>query len=273
MYKHILLPMESSELSIAAINPATRGLTRTSDCIEPRVASEVAPVMLSHPAHEGPPEYLAVHYWWAYVHPWAVKLFERQWLVNLILWGQYGRLRDAALVEFGDAIGGTTLQVACAYGDLTNRLCNAVATGGGEIDIVDVLPIQLRNLKSKLPPTAPVRLLAMDSSRLRLPDAIYDRALVFFLLHEQPDRYRELTLSEVFRVVKPGGKIVIVEYAAPNWWHPLRYLWGPVLALLEPFALDLWRQDINHWFPPGCILPTRKKSFFAGLYQKVVIAR
>jgi hypothetical protein len=71
--------------------------------------------MLSHPAHEGPPEYLAVHYWWAYVHPWAVKLFERQWLVNLILWGQYGRLRDAALVEFGDAIGGTTLQVACAY--------------------------------------------------------------------------------------------------------------------------------------------------------------
>jgi len=113
----------------------------------------------------------------------------------------------------------------------------------------------------------------MDSSRLRLPDAIYDRALVFFLLHEQPDRYRELTLSEVFRVVKPGGKIVIVEYAAPNWWHPLRYLWGPVLALLEPFALDLWRQDINHWFPPGCILPTRKKSFFAGLYQKVVIAR
>jgi len=120
--------------------------------------------MLSHPAHEGPPEYLAVHYWWAYVHPWAVKLFERQWLVNLILWGQYGRLRDAALVEFGDAIGGTTLQVACAYGDLTNRLCNAVATGGGEIDIVDVLPIQLRNLKSKLPPTAPVRLLALQHS-------------------------------------------------------------------------------------------------------------
>ena len=30
------------------------------------------------------PLYLAVHYWWAYVHPEAVKLFERQWLVNLI---------------------------------------------------------------------------------------------------------------------------------------------------------------------------------------------
>ena len=137
MYKHILLPMESSELSIAAIHPATRGLTRTSDCIEPRVASEVAPVMLSHPAHEGPPEYLAVHYWWAYVHPWAVKLFERQWLVNLILGGQYGRLRDAALSNLVTR----SEERPCRSPALTethHRLCNAVATGGGEIDIVDV---------------------------------------------------------------------------------------------------------------------------------------
>ena len=239
----------------------------------PRVASE-APVIWSNPGGCGePPHYLAAHYWWAYIHPWAVKLFERQWLVNLILWGNYDRLRDAALAEFGDAIDGTTLQVACAYGDLTKHLCQAATAGGGDIDVVDVLPIQLRNLKAKLPAMAPVRLLAMDSSELRLPDASYDRALVFFLLHEQPDRYRQRTLSEVFRVVKSGGKIVIVEYAAPKWWHPLRYLWGPVLALLEPFALDLWRKEIDHWLPPGYNLPIRKDSFFGGLYQKVVITR
>jgi ubiquinone/menaquinone biosynthesis C-methylase UbiE len=118
-----------------------------------------------------------------------------------------------------------------------------------------------------------VRLLAMDSSILQLPDASYDRALVFFLLHEQPDRYRELTLSEILRVVKPGGKIVIVDYASPRWWHPLRYLWSPVLAYLEPFALDLWRNEIDHWFPPGCTLSIRKNSFFGGLYQKVVVTR
>ena len=43
------------------------------------------------------PEYLNETYWWAYVHPKAVDFFERQWLVNLILWGNFGRLRDAAL--------------------------------------------------------------------------------------------------------------------------------------------------------------------------------
>ena len=76
------------------------------------------------------PLYLAVHYWWAYVHPNAVKLFERQWLVNLILWGNYARLRDAALTELGDRLSGRTLQVACVYGDLTSRLGRQAASGG-----------------------------------------------------------------------------------------------------------------------------------------------
>ena len=41
-------------------------------------------------------DYLKRHYWWAYVHPNAVRVFERDWLVNLILWGNYPRLRNAA---------------------------------------------------------------------------------------------------------------------------------------------------------------------------------
>jgi ubiquinone/menaquinone biosynthesis C-methylase UbiE len=219
------------------------------------------------------PHYLTAHYWWAYVHPRAVWLFERQWLVNLILLGNYTRLRNAAMTELGDVLPGATLQVACVYGDLTGRLIGRVAAGSGRLDVVDVLPIQLDNLRSKLPSGAPARLLAMDSADLNLPDASYDRALLFFLLHEQPGPHRKRTLSEVFRVVRPGGKIVIVDYAFPRWWHPVRYLWQPLLAVLEPFALDLWRDEIVHWLPGAARAGWRKQSFFGGLYQKVVIRR
>jgi len=217
------------------------------------------------------PYYLNAHYWWAYIHPRAVQLFERQWLVNLILWGNYARLCDAVIAEMGESLPGRTLQVACAYGDLSPRLSTRVGAGG-VLDVVDVLPIQLSNLRKKLARNAPVRLLAMDSSDLNLPDASYDRALVFFLLHEQPSHYRQRTLSEVFRVVKPGGKIIIVDYDLPRWWHPLRYMWRPLLARLEPFALDLWRDEIGIWLPRRGI-HVRKESFFGGLYQKVVIKR
>ena len=95
------------------------------------------------------PAYLYETYWWAYVHPKAVRLFERQWLVNLILWGNFAKLRDAALAELGETLPGRTLQVACVYGDFTPRLAERVTEGAG-FDVVDVLPIQLANLRHKL---------------------------------------------------------------------------------------------------------------------------
>jgi ubiquinone/menaquinone biosynthesis C-methylase UbiE len=218
------------------------------------------------------PYYLNAHYWWAYIHPRAVQLFERQWLVNLILWGNYARLRNEVLAEMGDSLPGRTLQVACVYGDLTTRLSARVGDGG-LMDVVDVLPIQLGNLRKKLPRNSRVRLLAMDSTSLNLPDASYDRALIFFLLHEQPSHYRERTLSELLRVVKPGGTIIVIDYARPCSWNPLRYIWRPVLAKLEPFALDLWRDEVTKWLPRTGITSLRKTTFFGGLYQKVVIKR
>ena len=139
------------------------------------------------------------------------------------------------------------------------------------MDVVDVLAVQLRNLRGKLPKNAPVRLLAMDATALELPDASYENCLVFFLLHEQPRLWREHTLREVLRVVKPGGKIVIVDYARPRWWHPLRYLWRPLLAKLEPFALDLWSEEIAVWLPRSSAVRSRKQLFFGGLYQMLVI--
>jgi ubiquinone/menaquinone biosynthesis C-methylase UbiE len=219
------------------------------------------------------PDYLRKYYWWTYIHPNAVKFFERQWLVDAILWGNYARLRDAALAQLGAALPDATLQVACAYGDLTTCLAQKSAAGNGTLDVVDVLPIQLQNLRNKLPPGSPVRLLTMNAADLKLPNSSYDRALIFFLLHEQPAAVRRRTLQEVLRVVKPGGEIVIVDYAKPRWWHPARYLWRVVLAGFEPFALDLWRDDIAAWMPAKGARQTQVRRFFGGLYEMTTFTR
>lgn len=216
------------------------------------------------------PAYLAETYWWAYVHPRAVKIFERQWLVNLILWGNFGRLRDAALRSMGERLEGRTLQVACVYGDLTARMARRVAPEGS-LDVVDVLPIQLENLARKLPPDAPVNLMHGDSTRLPADDASYDRVLVFFLLHEQPEEARRATLAEAVRVLKPDGKLVVVDYHRPVALHPLRHLMRPLLARLEPFALDLWRAEVSQWMPDAVPLRIRKSLYYGGLYQMLEI--
>lgn len=219
------------------------------------------------------PDYLERVYWWAYVRPWAIRIFERKWLVNLILFGNYSRLIDVALEEFGREAGGRTLQVACVYGDLTQRVSERIAAGGS-LDVVDVVPAQLQNLRRKLPPGAAVSLFQRDSSALGFADGSYDRALLYMLLHEQPEAVRRRTLAEVIRVVRPGGKIVIIDYHRPRRRHPLRGFLRFVLDTLEPFAPDLWDHEIGEYLPDDApVSEIRKQTYFGDMYQKVVLVR
>ena len=210
------------------------------------------------------PGYLERVYWWAYVRPGAVKLFERQWLVNLILWGNFGRLRDAALDALGPRLDGRTLQIACVYGDLTDRLRRRL-TPGGSLDVVDVLRVQLENLGRKLPGDPRVGLVQGDSSALDIASGSYDRALLFFLLHEQPEEVRRRTLAEALRILKPGGRLVIVDYHRPRRTHPLYLPMAAILKTLEPFAFDLWRHPMSQWLPENTSM--EKTTLFGGLYQ------
>lgn len=229
------------------------------------------------------PRYLVQTYWWAYGHPLAVRVFERQWLVNLILWGNFRRLRDAAIAALGGRLRGRTLQISCVYGDLTRRIAARLARGA-QLHVIDVLHIQLDNLARKLPrrllerrgpngrdPPA-VELFQADSSAFDFHAASYDRALLFFLLHEQPAEVRRRTLAEALRIVKPGGRIVIVDYHRPHRLNPLYWMMAGVFRALEPYALDLWRDEIASWLPAGSRpIVVQKRTFFGGLYQLMSI--
>lgn len=217
--------------------------------------------------HTGIPSYLERVYWWAYVHPKAVYIFERQWLVNLILWGNFGRLRDRAIELLSPGFGGKTLQIACVYGDLTSKMAARVPETG-QLDVVDILPVQLDNLQRKLPAGHRVGAIHGNSAHLEVADGAYDQALLFFLLHEQPEDVRRATLSEALRVVRPGGRLVIVDYHQPKKTHPLRWLMRQVLTHLEPFAMDLWHRPVEDWLPPDhrAKIVSHQLSF-GGLYQ------
>jgi ubiquinone/menaquinone biosynthesis C-methylase UbiE len=232
---------------------------------EPRLAAVQAPPAI--------PEYLQDTYWWAYLHPKALHFFEREWVVNLILWGNMRKLTRAVLDEMKIQPNSRVLQVACVYGEFSSLLAGHLAANGSQLDLVDVAPIQLENAREKLAAHRNVRYHHQDSSDLRLAADSYDQTVVFFLLHEQTEEVRRKTIAEAIRVTRPGGKVIFVDYHGPRRSNPFRYVMKPVLTWLEPFAMDLWRQELPA-FMPADLRPEQLQSefYFGGLYQKVVLS-
>ena len=107
---------------------------------------------------------------------------------------------------------------------------------------------------------------------MSFPDGSFEETVVFFLLHEQPEDARRKTVAEAIRATKPGGRVVFVDYHGPKRSNPMRYVMKPILTMLEPYAMDLWRDELPA-FIPSEIKPEQISSefYFGGLYQKVVL--
>lgn len=218
------------------------------------------------------PDYLQETYWWAYVHPKSVWVFEREWLVNLILWGNMKKLTNAVLDEMKLPPDSSVLQVACVYGDFSNRLASHLGQTQSRLSVLDVAPIQIDNIEKKLAAHDNVSAHLQDSTCMSFPNDSFDETVVFFLLHEQPEDARRKTVAEAIRVTRPGGRVIFVDYHGPKRSNPMRYVMKPILTMLEPFAMDLWREELPA-FMPAEIKPEHLASnfYFGGLYQKVVL--
>ena len=146
------------------------------------------------------PDYLQDTYWWAYLHPKSFWFFEREWVVNLILWGNMKKLTNAVLDEMELQPHSSVLQVACVYGDFSNRLASHVGKTQSWLSVVDVAPIQIQNIEKKLKDHGNVSVFHQDSTALSFADNSLDETIVFFLLHEQPEHARRKTVAEAIRV-------------------------------------------------------------------------
>ena len=66
----------------------------------------------------GIPEYLARHYWWAYLWEKSLWFFDHQPIINAILFGQYNTLLEKTLAQVETKPGARLLQLTCVYGKL-----------------------------------------------------------------------------------------------------------------------------------------------------------
>jgi ubiquinone/menaquinone biosynthesis C-methylase UbiE len=192
----------------------------------------------------GVPEYLARHYWWAYLWPRSIWFFDHQPIINAILFGQYEKLMQKTLAHVERKPGAKLLQLTCVYGKLTPSLVHHT---DNEVHLCDVAIGQLELARGKTTDVADRCLLTrMNAESLGYASDAFDQVILFFLFHELPPEARQHVYDEIARVVKRGGSVLITEYGDTPRGHLLYRFWPTrfIIGHLEPFLPSFWKEDV-----------------------------
>lgn len=109
--------------------------------------------------------------------------------------------------------GSRTLDVCCGTGDWTIQLAEAVGSGG-HVTGLDFSQNMLKVAEQKVSRYPQIELVHGNAMDLPFEDDTFDYVTIGFGLRNVPD-YRKV-LSEINRVLKPGGMIVCLETSQPE---------------------------------------------------------
>jgi arsenite methyltransferase len=126
--------------------------------------------------------------------------------------------RAATLAALSPAPGERVVDVGCGPGLLAAEIAHAVGSTG-HVTGLDISEAMLTVARQRCAPVADrVTLVHGDATALPLPTASFDAAVTTQVLEYVPDI--QTALAELYRVVRPGGRVVILD---TDWdsivWH------------------------------------------------------
>jgi ubiquinone/menaquinone biosynthesis C-methylase UbiE len=86
-----------------------------------------------------------------------------------------------------------------------------------------------------------------DASALTFPDGCFDYASVSLALHDKEKKLQSCIISEMKRVVKKGGFLLIIDYNAPLPGHP----WAVCARVIEFFVGGSHYQSFKKYLSNG----------------------
>ncbi len=167
---------------------------------------------------------------------------------------------DRLVAELRVAPGAQVADIGAGTGYVSRRLAAAVGASG-KIFAIDVQPEMIRLLtqlaaRDRLPRIVPV-LSAVDD--VRLAPASVDLALMVDVYHEL--EFPREVLGSIVRALRPGGRVVFVEYRAEDARVPIKTLHKMTLAQIrrEALVLPLELERVDETLPWQHIVVFRKR--------------
>jgi ubiquinone/menaquinone biosynthesis C-methylase UbiE len=111
----------------------------------------------------------------------------------------------------------TTLDLGCGTGELSSIFSDTAYLG------LDISRGYIAYARRRFPGK---RFAVCDGSRLPLADESFDQTLIFGVLHHMEDPLARAVLAETARVLRPGGRLLLIEDSAevPAWNVPGRLI-------------------------------------------------
>ncbi|MEW9530150.1 class I SAM-dependent methyltransferase [Microbispora sp. NPDC049125] len=150
-------------------------------------------------------------------HPRAYDVF-----VDIALLGRRREIFTRLAAMSGARPGDRVLDVGCGTGYLSQILAPVVGAAG-QVTGVDPSVPMIDYARRRAPGNCSY--MVGEGQALDLPDASFDVVVTSLAVHHVPSAERGAALREMFRVLRPGGRLLLAEFRPPAN-HLLAHLIG-----------------------------------------------
>jgi ubiquinone/menaquinone biosynthesis C-methylase UbiE len=141
-------------------------------------------------------------------HPSGYELF-----ANLFFLGQRARVFERLVALSGAQHGEHVLDVGCGTGYFARRIAAAVSPGGAVVGIDPSQPM-LDYASGHTPANCSFQ--AAGAEELPFGEASFDVVVSSLAFHHFPVEHRAGAVREMFRVLRPGGRLLIADFRPPS---------------------------------------------------------